>query len=256
MTLPTLPPMTWLRLAPEELGRWSWERHLSWPMPLDSSRTGRWEPELTELLAGLTPTAGDRPRGEERLLATLAEVLSGPDECAFAIRSVNGDESHFAAVRRGAEVVAVVDQPGEVRIARIDETMIAVTVAAQLPRLAAAPTIRMAVPAGTASLLSSGLQRGADPETMRNAMASAGIPEAIMSRLLAGDQAVTGSGMIGAVRFDAGSAKMSERCASWTEMAGGALIAASGPGGDVVWEPFTAAAAARCLADALTAVRT
>jgi hypothetical protein len=114
----------------------------------------------------------------------------------------------------------------------------------------------MTVPAGTASLLASGLQRGADPETMGNAMASAGIPEAIMSRLLAGNDAVTGSGMIGAVRFEAGSAKMSERCASWTEIGGTGLISAAGRGGDVVWEPFTAAAAARCLADALTAVRT
>jgi hypothetical protein len=91
---------------------------------------------------------------------------------------------------------------------------------------------------------------------MRNAMASAGIPEAIMNRLLAGDSAVTASGMIGAVRFDAGGAKMSERCASWTEIGGTALISAAGPAGEVVWEPFTPAAVARCLAEALTAVRT
>jgi len=256
MTLPTLPPMTWLRMTPEELGRWSWERRVRWPMPLDSARTGRWEPELEELLAGLRPSAGDRPRGEERLLGTLAEVLAAPEYCTFAVRSVAGEEAHFAAVSRGADVIAVVDQPGEVRIARIDETMIAVTVAAQLPRIAAAPTIRMTVPAGTAAVLAAGLQRGADPDTMRSAMASAGIPETIMSRLLAGDSAVTASGMIGAVRFDAGSAKMSERCASWTEMAGGGLISIAGATGDVVWEPFTAAAVARCLADALTAVRT
>ena len=172
------------------------------------------------------------------------------------MRTAAGEESHFAAVSRGADVVVVVDQPGEVRIARIEETMIAVTVAAQLPRIAAAPTIRMTVPAGTAAVLTAGLRRGADPKTMRNAMASAGIPDTIMNRLLAGAEAVAASGMIAAVRFDAGSAKMSERCASWTEMAGAGLISVAGRGGEVTWEPFTAAAAARCLADALTAVRT
>jgi hypothetical protein len=255
MSLPTLPPLSWLSVAPAELGRWSWEHRLRWPAPLDSSRVGRWEPQLEELLAGLQPRPGSRPRGEERLLADLAEILAAPDYSAFAIRATADGETHYAALTRGPEAVVVVDAPGEVRLARIDETMLAVTVAAQLPRLLAAPTVRTEVPGGTAALLASGLERGADRETLDKAMASAGIPPAIAGRLLAGPEAVAATGMLGAARYDDGTPTMSPRSASWTEMADGAMLAIPGRAGDVVWEPFTAAAAARCLTDALGAVR-
>ena len=126
MTRPTLPPLTWLVLTPEELGRWSWEQHVRWPMPLDSSRVGRWEPELEELLAGLEPEEAGRPRGEERLLATLADILPAQEYCTFAIRSVGGEETHLAGLSRGADVVVVVDPQGETMIGRRNSTVEAV----------------------------------------------------------------------------------------------------------------------------------
>lgn len=255
MSLPTLPPITWLTMSTAELGRWSWEQHLRWPAPLDSAPVGSWEPELEELLAGLAPEPGGRPRGEERLLAGLAETLAAPEYCTFAIRSVGGTETHYAAISRGPDVLVLVDGPGQVRLARVEETMLSVTVAAQLPRVLAAPTVRTEVAAGTAALLASGLERGTDAETLQRALAAAGIPESLARRLLADPAAVTATGMIGAVRYDAGAATMSPRCSSWTELADGGLLAGAAPGGGVVWEPFTATAAARCLADALAAVR-
>lgn len=254
MTLPTLPPTTWLSLGTEELGRWTWQQHVRWPAPLDSSAAGSWEPELEELLAGV-PGGPSRPRGEERLLATVAEVLAAPEYCTFAIRAAGGVETHYAAISRGPEVVVLVDAPGEARLARVDETLAAATVAAQLPRVLAAPTVRAAVPAGTAGVLLGGLQRGADAETMNGALDAAGIPAELGRWLLADPASVTATGMLGAVRYGADGPVMSPRCGSWTELADGALISAPGAVGAVVLEPFTPASAARCLAEALAAVR-
>lgn len=254
MTRPTLPPITWLSLSTEELGRWTWQQHLRWPAPLDSSAVGSWEPELEELLAGL-PGGALRPRGEERLLASLAEVLAAPDYCTFAIRAAGGVETHYAAVSRGPEVVVLVDAPGQARLGRVDETLSAVTVAAQLPRVLAAPTVRTEVPAGTAAVLLGGVQRGADAETMQAALAAAGLPPELGRRLLADPAAVTATGMLGAVRYGADGPAMSPRCGSWTELPDGALLSVPGPGGAILLEPFTSTSAARCLADALSAVR-
>jgi len=254
MTLPTLPPITWLAMGTEELGRWTWSQRLRWPAPLDSSSVGSWEPELEELLAGM-PGEANRPRGEERLLATVAEVLTAPEYGTFAIRAAGGVETHYAALSRGADVVVLVDAPGEARLARVDETLTAVTVAAQLPRVLPASTVRVEVPAGAAAVLMNGLQRGADLDTMRSAVAAAGLPEEFARRLLVDPEQVSATGMLGAARYRDGAAVMSPRCASWTELADGAMLSTPGAGGTLTVEPFTPAAVARCLVDALGAVR-
>lgn len=248
----TAPPLVWLTLTTEELGRWTWQHRLRWPVPLAASAVGQWQPPLEELLAEAATTPDGRSRAEERLLATLAEILADPAYCAYVIRAEGGRESYVAAVVRGDDAVAVVDAPGEVRLARVSPTLIAATLAGQLPKLLPAPTVRVELPAQTAALLASGFARNAPEQTLRSALDSAGIPEAVAARLFAGAEAVRATGTVGAMRYAAAGATISARCASWTEMSDGGMIAYDGRAGDVVWEPLSAAAVARAVADALT----
>ena len=88
------------------------------------------------------------------------------------------------------------------------------------------------------------------------ALASAGIPDVIASRLLAGGGAVRACGVLAAMRLVADGPKPGPRAASWTEMADGGMMSYEGRAGDVVWEPFSAQVVMGVIADAMASLGT
>ncbi len=251
----SLPPLTWLRLSTEDLGRWAWQRQVRWPEPLSSASIGRYDVPFDEMVGNVQFVAPRHTRGEERLLDSLAAVLAAPDHCAYVVR-VDGDvETYYLALVRDEDAIVLVDEPGEIRLARVAPNLIAATVAAQLPKLVPAPTVRVTLPASTAALLAAGFARKAPEKTLRSALASAGVPGVVADRLLAGESAVNANGSVGALRYTGRKAHLSARCATWSETAEGGMISYHGQAGEVVWEPLTTQVVSRAISDALGNLR-
>lgn len=248
----SMPQLAWLSLRTDDLARSLWQAHVQWPYPLSSSPVGTWELPLDELLGETKPNDVHRPRGEQRLVDSLVAILGRPSYCAYVIRLQGKVEDYYAVVANGDEAILVISTADGVQLARVPDSHIAVALAAAVPPIRSAPTVRIEIPAQTAALISSGRQRAVPERTLRSAMASAGIPDSIAGRVLAGDESVLATGIVGAVRFSADGMVNSTRPASWTEMADGAMISARNRAGALVWEPVSAPALSRVIAEALT----
>ncbi|SDJ43367.1 EspG family protein [Frankineae bacterium MT45] len=247
--------LNWLSLTVEEFARWGWQQRIGWPDPLSSSAVGQFELPLEEILGETPSPVTQRSRGEERLLESVADVLWRPAYSAFAIRGEAGrGETYSVAVVGAEEAILLVVTADQVRISRVEPTAIAESLVAQLPKVLAAPTIRMEVAAQTASLLAGGFERNAPQRTLRSAMSSAGIPDVVANRLLAPESAVLATGTLAAMSYETDPPRLGTRSASWTEMADGGMVSSLGRGGEVIWEPMSPAVMIRVVADTMASL--
>ncbi len=248
----TSTPVSWLALPVLEFVRWARRSRLRLVDPLSGSAIGQFERPIEELTGAVRPPVVNRPRGEQRLLDAVAGVLARPAYSAYLARTPNGQpDEYYMAFARDDDAVLVTSIGDEVRLARVEPTQIATGLAGQLPKLLSAPTVRIEVPAQTAALIGSGVARQVPERTLRSALATAGIPESIAARVLAGDESRLGFGAIAAIRYSGSGAQHSSRESSWTEMVDGGMMFARGRGGAVVWEPLSVSAVVRAVADAL-----
>ncbi|SOD72404.1 ESAT-6 protein secretion system EspG family protein [Jatrophihabitans sp. GAS493] len=247
--------LNWLSLGVEEFARWGWQQRIGWPDPLGSSPVGRYELPLEEMLGETASATPQRSPAEARLLESVARTLWYPAYSAFAIRGPAGEEATYWVALAGAEdTILLIVSTEEVRISRVQPTEIAESLVAHLPKVLAAPTIRMEVAPQTAALLAGGFERNAPERTLRSAMSSAGIPDVIAARLLAPESAVLATGTIGAMSYESEPPRLAPRSASWSEMADGAMLASQGRGGEVIWEPMSPTVMMRVVADAIASL--
>ncbi len=266
-------PTSAVELATDDFGRWLRRARLVLPVPLNSGYAARVDLDWDELLAvseerieitnAVERADADQPPLVRELLRYAARLLSGPDLGVYAVRSdAAGCETMAVGLSSGPDGLVVVDTPTTVRLVRTSATELASAVVAAMPSLRgfALEPIRLterALETIHAGASARGLDRAA-----HNAAAAAGIPTEVVQTLARLQEATTGGGLIGAVRYaEDGEALPAPLSSDWYEGPTGAVLKRSLGDGSHVYEPATrtsmtsAAVAAVSSASPATATR-
>lgn len=242
-------PTNAVELTTDDFGRWARRAGLALPVPLNAGHAARVELDWDELhtLTGRrltvtnaveTPEPGRSPALREMLRYAMG-ILGAPSTGLYAVRSELSGENETIAIglSTGADGLLVVDAARTTRLVRLPATDLAGAVAGALPAMRGFPMQRFELSDRALSMLHGSGTAAPSARTTRIAAQASGLPPEWLDDLVRLQQAATGGGLVGAVRYRDGQAVPGAVSAQWFEGPAGAVLRRELASGDVVFEP-------------------